>query len=1389
MRRFAAPRALNGGMRRSVTFALALAVLAWTPGSAGAAAPPVTAVGPLTVVRPIGGQAGAGSVALRAARNEFESFQIVVGGSGAVTGARVDVVGAGFAGPGGQSIPASAVTVYREDYVRIHTPSDGEGWQAFLPPAPARNDPAFRCNPAVGAHLDCRIPDRLIPERDPLYGEDRNAFPVDIPAGENRVAWVDVLVPAQQAAGTYSGAMRVSNGAGESTDVPVTIAVAPVAVPSTSTIRGAFDLNRNVLCQVHVCTDPRVIMADYARAALDNRITVASPGDPPADPQNPSFKTNILPLFKGTAATRLAGARLTDVYAFPWGPEQAGAWRKALAAHGEAADRVSFHCDESLWATCNQTYFGANGANASYGQALGDQAKLRLQVIGTTWDLAQGPGAPYDALEAAIDTLLPVVNYVHGKPEGFAQYAGDQRATYNPFLAADAAHRLFAYTSNASFGSDGVHEGGALEYTPHALWDGWPSYAIDQPASEQRATGWLLYSYDLSGEWYWDMVKRLGASWKDCQASQSLDCVYAAGGNGDGTLFYPGLAGAGTAAIPGVGGTKDIPLESIRLKRIRDGREDYELLRQASRAQALPIAQGLFANMYSTDRSEAAVQAARGQVLDLLAGNQAAECRGLAVTVAGTVGTAGDDVMLGTPGDDYLDGKAGNDTICGGAGFDTLRGGPGDDVLDGQEGGDGVEYGPAAGPVTVDLQTGQATGEGSDTLSSLLEVYGTPYDDTLIGSDTNGQNLEYLAGIGGNDTITGGGGTDLLQGGGGADTINSRDGIAETVDCGPDTDPTATVDPTDTAMNCESTDNGTTPGGGDFALSAWTDCPADFIDSGSWDERGNLYIACGPKILVYNAAGTRLPDIVTGLTSSDVAPSPDADNDGFADFLYLARGPGVPKRINRGANGAYTVDPGWKLAPYPHPDYGMVSPAGHFIETDGSGRVYLADGIWTEGGLLYESGAIRQGGVMTVVKYEPGGSFVTRFGTQGTSWDAGRFWGLSSLVVSRDGTRVFTLDELHNRVERWELQGAGPGYAVAGGWGATAQQTNQGGNCNSAAPAGALIAPAAWIGQFAAPYDIAMDAAGRIFVMNTTCHEVLEFTQSGEFVRGIRVSADNAPGPQATNRPHAFAVSRDGDRVYVSQAQTKATRGVAPTPTPTPTPTSSPAATPTSTPTNTPAPTLDRHAVERHHAARDRHRVRSTRRGDRDDGLACLLRVGARELRMRGRRRRICAVHLPRDLPRPGGRRPRLRRPGHRRCRQRGPDSRHARLGRARRSPVLVHVARRDTAAAQGPAPRAARRLPLQRAGADRAQGAGAARPGRQDGPRPTRPRSRLRRPRLGPRRQGTGAAAVRPASPPGARHRTQGQAGGARQGDRAGFERDETGRAHPRAGEVTSAP
>jgi Ca2+-binding RTX toxin-like protein len=120
-------------------------------------------------------------------------------------------------------------------------------------------------------------------------------------------------------------------------------------------------------------------------------------------------------------------------------------------------------------------------------------------------------------------------------------------------------------------------------------------------------------------------------------------------------------------------------------------------------------------------------------------------------------GSDGDDTLYGTPGDDKLIGLAGNN------------------ILDGRGGSNTLEYGAAfAGRapthgVVVDLAAGRATNpwDGTDTITNFQGVIGTPFADSLTGSNQ----AETLTGGAGNDLIIGGGGRDTLDGGAGDDVI------------------------------------------------------------------------------------------------------------------------------------------------------------------------------------------------------------------------------------------------------------------------------------------------------------------------------------------------------------------------------------------------------------------------------------------------------------------------------------------------------------------------------------------------------------------------------------------------------------------------------------------
>ena len=88
---------------------------------------------------------------------------------------------------------------------------------------------------------------------------------------------------------------------------------------------------------------------------------------------------------------------------------------------------------------------------------------------------------------------------------------------------------------------------------------------IDIPAVFNRVMSWASYAYDIHGELYW------GVNAADREHSASWEDQWVAGGNGDGTLTYPGRPGV-------IGGKTFVPIASQRLKHIRDGIEDIELM-------------------------------------------------------------------------------------------------------------------------------------------------------------------------------------------------------------------------------------------------------------------------------------------------------------------------------------------------------------------------------------------------------------------------------------------------------------------------------------------------------------------------------------------------------------------------------------------------------------------------------------------------------------------------------------------------------------------------------------------------------------------------------------------------------------------------------------------
>lgn len=280
---------------------------------------------------------------------------------------------------------------------------------------------------------------------------------------------------------------------------------------------------------------------------------------------------------------------------------------------------------------------------------------------------------------------------------------------------------------------------------------------------------------------------------------------------------------------------------------------------------------------------------------------------------------------------------------------------------------------------------------------------------------------------------------------------------------------------------------------------------------GQADARGNLFVASEREVKIFDTNQRQTGAFPVPEGALDVAPSPD----GTSAFVVSKIGDKYqPRRYEQLPNGRWQLDAEFRLEQF---EFGgrMQDAEGMRISTDQQGNLYVADGMWASNSLN------------TVVKFDPNGKFLTRFGSfpdgnanDASSWEQGRFyWGLGGVAASPDGSSVYTTEVGNNRVQRWDLQADG-NYAPAAMWGS--DQASDPNRTGSSEP-----------GRFAAPYDVGVDARGGVYVMNTSASQVQRFTREGEYRGSIDVHGQTDPARREAERTHGIAVDADGDVVSV----------------------------------------------------------------------------------------------------------------------------------------------------------------------------------------------------------------------------------------------------------------
>ena len=583
------PRSSVGdGASRSLRMALLLLALVVGLGGSSEVAGRVTdgeirwwTTHGLAKVRPRDEARPAGPIALFAARNEFEPFQLVLRADRRRV-EDVDVEMTDLVGAGGARIPRAHATVYLVRYLQVRKPSSVEGGPG-------------------------EWPDALIPRVDTYAGERRRAFPVTLEPGRNQPVWIDLYVPRSAPPGEYRGEAVVSVRGEKRFTAPITLRVLSFELPSTSSLATSYGFSGISALRQHRGSytsdeDLFELTRLYTTALLRHRISThggsMAPPEWTASKKKVAlrwagYEREVTPFLEGTVFGEddpLPGARSTsiDVRTPPVLPDEESQvlyWREWVRHFEERGwlDRLFFY----IW--------DEPGNDEQYAQVL-ERGRLARRAARQLRVLLTEQLTP--RLAEVVDIWVTLVNCI--EPRSDYEYCEETvpRGAYRTLERSGG--ELWWYQSCASHGCNVV---GGEAFT------GWPSLVVDVDPVANRILPWLAFAYGVEGELYYNTVEAYNDD------ASPWDDLLAHGGNGDGTLFYPGTPER-------VGGRTHIPIESLRLKLVREGLEDYEYLTLLAARGNAELAKREVArfvdSVYRWKRDPEALLAARRALADLL---------------------------------------------------------------------------------------------------------------------------------------------------------------------------------------------------------------------------------------------------------------------------------------------------------------------------------------------------------------------------------------------------------------------------------------------------------------------------------------------------------------------------------------------------------------------------------------------------------------------------------------------------------------------------------------------------------------------------------------------------------------------------------------------------
>lgn len=502
-------------------------------------------------------------------RNEIVAFQVILeSGDAAVDDVTVTLesLTSGaytIENTGGHGDPfdyrGKRIELFTEHYVEVTDPSAGASWWWH----------GARPLDIYDADYVGWLPDALVPFEAP---STLGGIPFSIAPLRNQAVWVDVYVPRDAPAGTYSGDLTVTVGGSTAHTIPVELEVYAFTLPDETHFKNYFFASegsadgREGIRTKHPCSggaqEYEEIVGRYHQMAHRHRMDLTFNAD--LDGIDAHYGRYITGEYyqsqydyEGPGEGVAHGTYSIGTYDQPNSGWRSGFWPNTEADWRAAAD---------AWVT----WFEQNSPQTEFFKYFPDEPM-------------------HDP-----DTLFPIIkeraDWLHNNPGPGASLMVYDTVKLHPELYGYVD--FWSVTGQAGYDPDGVTAGYDVGKVAErqALGEKVGVYntqrpghgaveAISADATEARVTPWIGHKYAVDHYFLWETVYWNYSDATDRNIFQTVSRL-SGGRNGNGFFFYPGEELDFPAEDRGLKG----PIASMRMKNWRRGQQDYEYLWLAAQA-------------------------------------------------------------------------------------------------------------------------------------------------------------------------------------------------------------------------------------------------------------------------------------------------------------------------------------------------------------------------------------------------------------------------------------------------------------------------------------------------------------------------------------------------------------------------------------------------------------------------------------------------------------------------------------------------------------------------------------------------------------------------------------------------------------------------------------